>query len=172
MRSSPPPVSAACLRVRSSSIGWRRIRVWISRLRAMERQVAPSYRNCRRPAIGASRRSSDDVQCGVSRLFLHAPEERLMTPRRSRSAHRERRLSHLNWMEMGELVPRRVHTLLLPVGTLEAHGITSLGTDNVIPTRLSEALAERLNAMVAPTIPFGVTAHLGALAGGTHVRPE
>ena len=89
-----------------------------------------------------------------------------MTPRRSRSAQKERRLSHLNWMEMGELVPRRVHTLLLPVGTLEAHGITSLGTDNVIPTRLSEALAERLNAIVAPTIPFGVTAHLGALAGG------
>lgn len=95
-----------------------------------------------------------------------------MTPRRSRSAPRERRLSHLNWMEMGELVPRRVHTLLLPVGTLEAHGITSLGTDNVIPARLSEALAERLNAVVAPTIPYGVTAHLGALAGGTHIRSD
>ena len=95
-----------------------------------------------------------------------------MSPRRSRSALRDRRLSHLGWMEMGEQVPRRVHTLLLPVGTLEAHGITSLGTDNEIPTRLSEAVAERLNALVAPTIPFGVTAHLGALAGGTHVRAE
>jgi len=92
-----------------------------------------------------------------------------MSPRRSRSTSRERRLSRLNWMEMGELVPRRVHTLLLPVGTLEAHGITSLGTDNEIPARLSEALAERLNAIVAPTIPYGVTTHLGALAGGTHV---
>jgi len=89
--------------------------------------------------------------------------------RRARKEPRERRLSHLNWMEMGEQVPRRTHTLLLPVGTLEAHGITSLGTDNEIPARLSEALAERLNAIVAPTIPFGVTAHLGALAGGTHV---
>lgn len=93
-----------------------------------------------------------------------------MSPtRRSRKEPRERRLSHLNWMEMGEQVPRRSHTLLLPVGTLEAHGITSLGTDNEIPARLSEALAERLNGIVAPTIPFGVTAHLGALAGGTHV---
>lgn len=92
-----------------------------------------------------------------------------MTPRRSKSQPRERRLSHLNWMEMGEEVPRRSHTLLLPVGTLEAHGITSIGTDNEIPARLSEALAERLNAMVAPTIPYGVTAHLGALAGGTHI---
>lgn len=95
-----------------------------------------------------------------------------MSPRRPRSTPRERRLSHLSWMEMGEQVPRRIRTLLLPVGTLEAHGITSLGTDIEIPTKLSEALAERLNAMVAPAIPFGVTAHLGALAGGTHVRAE
>jgi creatinine amidohydrolase len=91
-----------------------------------------------------------------------------MAPRRAR-ALKERRLSRLNWMEMGTLVPRRIHTLLLPVGTLEAHAITSLGTDNEIPARLSEAVAERLNALVAPTIPYGVTAHLGALAGGTHV---
>jgi creatinine amidohydrolase len=95
-----------------------------------------------------------------------------MSPRRSRSALKERRLSHLSWMEMGEHVPRRIRTLLLPVGTLEAHGITSLGTDIVIPSRLSEAVAERLNALVAPAIPYGVTAPLGALAGGTHVRTE
>jgi len=88
---------------------------------------------------------------------------------KSSSAARERRLDRINWMEFAELVPRRVNTVLLPVGTLEAHGVTSLGTDNEIPARLSEQIAERLNALVAPTIPFGVTAHLGALAGGTHV---
>ncbi len=81
----------------------------------------------------------------------------------------ERRIAHLNWMEFGEIVPRESRTLLLPVGTLEPHAITSLGTDNEIPSRLSEALAERLNALVAPAVPYGVTAHLGALAGGTHV---
>ncbi|MGE5177450.1 MAG: creatininase family protein, partial [Hyphomicrobiales bacterium] len=32
--------------------------------------------------------------------------------------------------------------------------------------------AERLNALVAPAIPYGVTASLGALAGGTHVPAE
>jgi len=95
-----------------------------------------------------------------------------MSPRRSRAKTGERRLSRLNWMEMGEQIPRHSHTLLLPVGTLEAHGITSIGTDNEIPARLSEALADRLNAYVAPTIPYGVTAHLGALAGGTHILPR
>jgi creatinine amidohydrolase len=82
----------------------------------------------------------------------------------------ERRIALLNWMEFGEIVPRETRTVLLPVGTLEPHGITSLNTDNEIATRLAEAVAERLDALVAPTIPYGVTAHLGAIAGGTHVR--
>jgi len=89
------------------------------------------------------------------------------TPSRARS--QERRIDRINWMEFAEIVPRQINTVLLPVGTLEAHGVTSLGTDNEIPTRLSEAIAARLNALVAPTIPYGVTAHLGALAGGTHI---
>lgn len=92
-----------------------------------------------------------------------------MTPRRSRPELPQRRLDRMNWMEMGEWVPREIETVLVPVGTLEAHGILSLGTDNEIPARLAEAIAERLNALVAPTIPYGVTAHLGALPGGTHI---
>ena len=92
-----------------------------------------------------------------------------MARTRSRLKPQERRIDRINWMEFAELVPRYMNTLLLPVGTLEAHGVTSLGTDNEIPQKLSEAIAERLNAMVAPAIPYGVTAHLGALAGGTHV---
>src|SRR5882672_12777108 len=96
----------------------------------------------------------------------------MLSMAKDRSRDRERRIDRINWMEFAEVVPRAMNTVLLPIGTLEAHGITSLGTDNEIPTRLSEAIAERLNAAVAPTIPYGVTAHLGALAGGTHVRAD
>jgi len=92
-----------------------------------------------------------------------------MSPRRPRSELSERRLARMNWMELGEWVPRDIDTILVPAGTLEAHGILSLGTDNEIPSRLSEAIAPRLNALVAPAIPYGVTAHLGALPGGTHI---
>ena len=67
-------------------------------------------------------------------------------------------------------MPREIETALVPVGTLEPHGILSLGTDNEIPARLAEAIAARLNALVAPTIPYGVTAHLGALRGDGHPR--
>jgi creatinine amidohydrolase len=84
----------------------------------------------------------------------------------------DRRLAYLNWMEFAEWVPDPIGTILLPVGTLEAHGITSLGTDVEVPARLAEALAPRLNALVAPAIPYGVTTGLGALPGGTHVRAE
>lgn len=84
----------------------------------------------------------------------------------------DRRLSHINWMEFAEWVPDPIATLLLPMGTLEAHGITSLGTDVEIPSRLAEAMAPRLNALVAPAIPYGVTTGLGALPGGTHVPAE
>jgi len=53
-----------------------------------------------------------------------------MPPRRARTIARERRIDRISWMEFAEIVPRHVGTALLPVGTLEAHGITSLGTDN------------------------------------------
>jgi creatinine amidohydrolase len=92
-----------------------------------------------------------------------------MARTKTRPAPQERRLDRMSWMEFAELVPRYINTALLPVGTLEAHGVTSLGTDNTIPVRLSEAISERVNALVAPPIPYGVTAHLGALAGGTHI---
>jgi len=103
----------------------------------------------------------------TDRTLFHTGRMRSMS--KGKSHDRERRIDRVNWMEFAEAVPREMNTVLLPIGTLEAHGITSLGTDNEIPTRLSEAIAERLNAAVAPTIPYGVTAHLGALAGGTHV---
>ena len=67
-----------------------------------------------------------------------------MARKSNRPVLTERRLARLNWMEMGEWVPREISTVLVPVGTLEAHGILSLGTDNEIPSRLAEALAERL----------------------------
>lgn len=43
------------------------------------------------------------------------------------------KLDELNWMEFRDLVPKRFKTVIIPVGTVEAHGVTSLGT----PTRTS-----------------------------------
>ena len=77
-----------------------------------------------------------------------------------------RDLADLNWMEFRELVPAKIQTVLLPTGTLEAHGVTHNGTDATAPLELARAMAPKLNALVAPVVPYGVTGSLDACAGG------
>jgi len=79
---------------------------------------------------------------------------------------RSREMSELNWMEIRELVPTRVTTVLLPTGTLEAHGAAANGADAIAPLALARKMAPRLNALVAPAVPYGVTGSLDAYAGG------
>ena len=69
----------------------------------------------------------------------------------------ERALEKLNHKEFEKLVPSRIKLVILPVGTIEAHGVTPLGTDNIIPTNLAAQIAEELDALVAPTVPYGIT---------------
>lgn len=75
-------------------------------------------------------------------------------------------------MKLREIVPAKSDTVILCVGTLEAHGSACLGTDNYIPETLAEGIAERLNAMIAPTVYYGVTKSLYRYGGGSLIRPE
>ncbi|MDX2154671.1 MAG: creatininase family protein [Bryobacteraceae bacterium] len=77
-----------------------------------------------------------------------------------------RELNDLNWMDFRAAVPARIQTVLLPTGTLEAHGVVNNGADNTAPEAIARALAPRLNAMIAPTLNYGVTGSLDAYAGG------
>jgi len=76
-----------------------------------------------------------------------------------------REMNLLGWQEFAELVPARIETVLLPTGTLEAHGVLPNGSDNVAPEAMARALAARLNALVAPTLNYGVTGDLDAFPG-------
>jgi len=84
----------------------------------------------------------------------------------------ERELQKLNWLTVQQLVPEQIDTLILPVGTIEAHGAACLGTDNYIPEAIAHDIAERLNALVAPTVAHGVTRSLIRYPGGTTIRPD
>ncbi len=84
---------------------------------------------------------------------------------------RTRKLEELNWMEFKRLVPKRTDAVLLPVGTIEAHGVTGLGTDNQIPSSIAERIAEPVNALIAPTIPYGITRTLLPYPGSLTVPP-
>lgn len=67
------------------------------------------------------------------------------------------RLWEWPWQWVRDLVPGTFDTVLLPVGTMEAHGVIPLGTDALVPLALAEALAPRLPAVVAPPIYYGLT---------------
>lgn len=77
-----------------------------------------------------------------------------------------RELNDLNWMEFRELVPERVQTVLVPTGTLEGHGVANNGADNTAPVAIARGIAPRVNALVAPVLPYGVTGSLDGFAGG------
>ncbi len=74
-------------------------------------------------------------------------------------------MNELNWMEFRELVPARIRTVLLPTGTVEAHGVIHNGADNTAPQDLAREMAPKLDALVAPLIPYGVTGSLDGYAG-------
>ena len=69
-------------------------------------------------------------------------------------------------MEFGECVPAKIDTVLLPLGTIEAHGVAANGTDILAPVAMARAIASRVNAMIAPVIPYGFTGVLDAYPGG------
>lgn len=80
-------------------------------------------------------------------------------------AQSSRELQELNWREFAELVPARIQTVLLPTGTIEAHGVLNNGADNTAPFDIARAIAPRLNALIAPLIPYGVTGSLDGYPG-------
>ena len=85
---------------------------------------------------------------------------------------RTRKLEELNWMEFKRLVPKKTDAVLVPVGTIEAHGVTGLGTDNQIPLSISERVAATVNALVAPCINYGITKSLLPYPGSITVLPD
>ena len=81
-----------------------------------------------------------------------------------------RELDRINWMEFKEVVPSRVQTVLLPTGTLEPHGVINNGADNTAPAAIARRIAPRVNAMIAPTLPYGITGSLSTILGPPRSR--
>jgi creatinine amidohydrolase len=84
----------------------------------------------------------------------------------------ERRLLYLNHVELRKVVPEEIDTVIVPVGTVEAHGVTPLGTDVIIPEAMAERVAPEINALIAPAVPYGITRGLLGHPGTIHIQPE
>ena len=79
------------------------------------------------------------------------------------------RINDLTWEQFRDRVPSACDLAIVPVGTIEAHGAIPLGTDTMIPESLARDLAPRLNALIAPTVAYGVTNSLLPFPGSTTV---
>jgi len=74
-------------------------------------------------------------------------------------------MERINWIEFRDWVPAKIRTVLLPLGTLEPHGVAPNGTDILAPVAMAREIAPRVNAMVAPAIPYGFTGIMDAYPG-------
>lgn len=83
-----------------------------------------------------------------------------------------REMERINWMEFKEVVPAKINTVLLPTGTLEPHGVVNNGADNTAPFALAKHIAKRVNAMVAPTLPYGITGSMEAYPGAFTIAED
>jgi creatinine amidohydrolase len=68
--------------------------------------------------------------------------------------------NRLNWQEFEKMQKSGYCNAILPVGTVEAHGVTPLGTDNIIPETIASRLAPDLKAIIAPAVSYGITRSL------------
>ena len=78
-------------------------------------------------------------------------------------------LTDLSWLAFRDRVPSQTDLVIVPIGTIEAHGGSPLGTDNIIPGAMARDLAPRLGALVAPPVPYGVTDSLLPYPGSTTI---
>ena len=80
-----------------------------------------------------------------------------------------REMERINWMEFRDVVPSKINTVFLPTGTLEPHGVINNGADNTAPFAMAKHIAKRTNAMIAPTLPYGITGSMEAYPGAFQI---
>lgn len=83
-----------------------------------------------------------------------------------------REMNLLCWQEFGELVPGKIRTVLLPTGSLEPHGVIPSGTDNLAPEAMAREIAGRVDALIAPTLNYGMTEAMKGFPGAVSLSSE
>ncbi len=77
------------------------------------------------------------------------------------------------WMRFAEIVPEVTDRVILPIGTVEAHGVLAIGADNFIPNNLAELIWDKCNALIAPPINHGFTGlSISQFPGSITVRED
>lgn len=75
-------------------------------------------------------------------------------------------MERMTWPEVRAEVDKGRDTVVVPFGAVEQHGPhLPLGTDSIFGDEIGEAVADRLNAFLAPTVRVGCSRHHMAFAG-------
>ena len=81
-------------------------------------------------------------------------------------------LAKMNYREV-EAYLKTSDTVLIPVGSLENHGLhLPLGTDFLIPDEIARLLDEKSGLLIAPTVNYGATDDLCGFAGTVSIGTE
>jgi creatinine amidohydrolase len=105
-------------------------------------------------------------------VFTLAASARAQTNTKPQAQQRDistREMERVNWMEFRDYVPSRIQTVLLPTGTMEPHGVINNGADITAPVAMARKVAPRVNAMIAPVLPYGMTGSLEAYPGAFQI---
>src|SRR5699024_5150047 len=82
------------------------------------------------------------------------------------------RLQLCTWPEVEARLARSTG-IIVPIGSTEQHGPNGLiGTDAICPEVVAQAAAERIDALVAPTLSVGMAQHHLAFPGTISLRPD
>ncbi|MCM3569362.1 creatininase family protein [Neobacillus mesonae] len=81
-------------------------------------------------------------------------------------------LKEMSWMEFEER-KKKTDFVILSTGAFEVYGPhLPLGTDTLVSVKISELLAERVNAIIGPTLEVGDSTALGEFPGTIIIKPE
>lgn len=127
-------------------------------------------------ALFTLRKAHFSVACAALAMLLLAAipnaAQQAQKPPEQQPQISSRSMDDLNWMEFKKFVPSKIDTVILTVGTMEAHGFINTGADNTVPIALAHSIADDVNALIAPHIYYGVTGILSPYPGSLHIPEE
>jgi len=81
-------------------------------------------------------------------------------------------LQHSTWQEVDAYLKNST-AIIIPIGSTEQHGPNGLiGTDAICPETIANGVADKMEALIAPTISIGMAQHHLGFAGSITLRPS